>query len=81
MNFHLAFVADHDELAAAFDKVKSPAADLLHKGLTPDLAFHIAHGTTYHATACCGLGVEHRRGPMGVCNGGTEHLHGRRVAE
>lgn len=60
-------IADNNELAAAFDEVKTTAADFADKGSTTDFTFDILDGAPDDAACSRGFGVKDPRAPAWVC--------------
>jgi hypothetical protein len=60
---HAAFMADNDELAAAFQQMKAARLDLTHKAVAPDFAFDPPNVTSHNTALSHGLGAEYRGNP------------------
>lgn len=60
---HAAFMADYNELAAAFHQMKAARLDLTHKTVAPDFAFDPSNVTSHNTALGDGLGAEYRGNP------------------
>ncbi len=83
-DLHMAGIADHNELPAAFDHVKTAAAYFGGKGRAPEFVFDITHCTAHNAAFADRFCLKHGIEP-GILRDRVQnkrawhHLHARKL--
>jgi hypothetical protein len=81
-DLHLSGVADHDELAATLDQMKTAATDFTDKGGLADFAVYVPDRSANYSAVCDRFGGEDIVKPSLSENwGGRQHLHAANSAQ
>ena len=73
----MSWIADHDELSAAFDQVKAPASNFMDQDVSANFPLDIMNGSPNDAPLANRLGGKKIVKPSLRQQRGTEHLHGQ----